>query len=599
MDLILDEVKVLRDEFPKLPKLLDEAVFSLVCLRYFFNQGEFGYGDYRDAYTDGRSDGGIDLVLVHEKDGEDRLVLVQSKLVSSLDDAQDVVDIFTKMAQTVENFQLDRTAAYSKRLKRIYRDRLDSLENQPPNIAMIAFVAGAVSDERKSQIRGELEGIEHLQAYDISVFYRDDIERQIRSVKEPQLFVPEDKVSIAKDDGHITKGANGLLVNVSANSLRHLYDKYRDKGLFEQNFRYFIRNQKIDSGINESLARKRDGFWFLNNGIIIGCKDYSLDGDNVKLRDFSIVNGCQTVTLIGEYKGKNQEVDFVLPCKIVRPAEGQDYDDFITQIAEASNSQKPISDRDLKANKPEQKRLQKALSQDEPKIYLEIKRGESLLSAAKKKQIEPWQFVDNDYLGQVILAFHLQQPGTARSGKRRIFSSNNIYDAVFKRTAHKESIADSLRIFQLYREYVEQQSADDLFTDADDESVATNGKMMIPSIVGFMIKEKRGLLDTKRINNGESEWTQEVTKDCLGEGPLFADHLPDNYRETLFDLFTETKTEVVSLYKTREQEEKTVSNFFKTDEKYFHVILPYIVSKYYRQKIKQQNLKRDYLVLFA
>jgi hypothetical protein len=152
-------------------------------------------------------------------------------------------------------------------------------------------------------------------------------------------------------------------------------------------------NKKIDDKITDSLQKKRDDFWFLNKGIIISCKDFKPDGDNVKLYDFSIVNGCQTTTLIGEYKGKNEGDNFYLPCKIVKSKSNQEdeFSRFMSEIAEASNSQKPISDRDLKANRPEQRNLQKELKEENPKIYLEIKRGEQ-----QRKVIEPWQKIKKD-----------------------------------------------------------------------------------------------------------------------------------------------------------------------------------------------------------
>jgi len=53
-------------------------------------------------------------------------------------------------------------------------------------------------------------------------------------------------------------------------------------------------------------------------------------------------------------------------------------DEFISEIAEASNSQKPISDRDLKSNRPEQRSLQKKLKESEPKIPERMARGKNI-----------------------------------------------------------------------------------------------------------------------------------------------------------------------------------------------------------------------------
>ncbi len=217
---------------------------------------------------------------------------------------------------------------------------------------MALFLGFDKAQDYKDKIQSHLNKVESLQDFYLLIFYQNEIVQQIESYDEDQRFVDYGKVEIFNAHGAIENGNNGLLVNISAISLRKLYDKYKDDGLFEQNFRYFIRNKKIDDQINESLKKKRDKFWFLNNGIIIGCKEFDRDGDNIKLTDFSIVNGCQTTTIIGSYKGSNEDLDFPIPCKIVKPDRGGEeyFNQFISEIAEASNSQKPISDRDLKSN---------------------------------------------------------------------------------------------------------------------------------------------------------------------------------------------------------------------------------------------------------
>ena len=90
----------------------------------------------------------------------------------------------------------------------------------------------------------------------------------------------------------------------------------------------------------------------MNNGIIIACEEFVIDGDNIKLYNFSIVNGCQTTTLLGKYSGRDEGKDFPIACKIIMPSakSSEDFIKFISEIAEASNSQKAINDRDLKAN---------------------------------------------------------------------------------------------------------------------------------------------------------------------------------------------------------------------------------------------------------
>lgn len=591
-DIIKSEINSLRIDIPKLNDIADEYLFSLVCYKYFYNDGKLDYKDYRECFVDGRSDGGIDLITIDDDEQQARMIMIQSKLIGKITNKQDVVDIFTKMDQTCKDFREYRTAQYNKRLKRIFKDRLAEVEDQIPVFELVLFTSAEPSIDRKEEIQREIETVESLSSYQLTIIYGDEIAEQIKNSNEPRSFVPHDKINIAKEHGHIAFGENGLLVNISANSLRDLYDRYASSGLFEQNFRYFIKNKKIDDSINDSLKSKRDEFWFLNNGIIIGCKHFELDGDNVKLYDFSIVNGCQTTTLIGDYKGKGQEEDFYLPCKIVKPPSEAQFDRFIAAIAEASNSQKPISDRDLKSNKREQRNLQRDLMKEKPEIYLDIKRGEQLLSAARKKQLEDWQYIKNDMYGQLILSFHLQSPGTARSGKRKLFGDNNLYNKIFRRPFDKLGIVDLLKINSFYTEFLNTG----VFTDLVQESVAANGRFVTIAIIGFMLKIKRKKIDVKRVVK-EDDWENHITEDNL-VGRIFSGKLPDNYKDYLFGLFSDIILEVKDLYEHREAEEKAVSNFFKTDSKYRNVILKQIIARYYNNPLRSQE-RDKYLSIFS
>jgi len=593
-ELITREIEKIREDYPRLSHLQDEYVFSLLCFKYFFNNGQLEYKDYYDCFVDGKSDGGIDLITVDESDEQVRLVLIQSKLISKLGNTQDIIDVFTKMDQTFRNFQDYRYARYNPRLKRIFKDKLSLVEDQMPAYDLVLFVSVALSDNQKAKIRGAIDNIEELAMYQVRTFYLEEIEGQIRNVNEPKFFVDEDRVKFANKDGWIEYGDNGILVSVSANSIKSLYDRYRERGLFEQNFRYFVRNKRIDNSINTSLREKRDKFWFLNNGIIIGCKDFRIDGNEIKLFEFSIINGCQTAVLIGLYKGENEGKDFLLPCKIVKPIDESQFEPFISDIAEASNSQKPILDRDLKANSFEQRRLQSELQQEEPKIYLEIKRGVQLVTRAKKKQLKDWQYLKNDFYGQIILSFHLQSPCTARSSKRKIFSVSNVYDKVFKRKIDKENVIDVLKLNTFYTEYSNERNE---FFKPDQESVATNGRFIFLAITGFIIKMKRGLIDLKKMKN-ETDWELEIKKDNL-EGGIFADIQIDELERRLYGFFNDMIIEVEDIYNTRSEEELTVSNFFKKDGNYRNVILRRLVDRYYVQpgSLRAKDL-RYYLEMF-
>ena len=590
-DTISKAIKEITDNLPEVKSLSEDLLFGIVSYKYFFNEGRYDKSDYKNSFVDGANDGGIDLIAVEENDLDKNLVLIQSKNIQGVNSKDEIKDIFTKMAQTVSDFKNERIGAYNDRLRRIFREKYDDANDDANfTIKLVLFLGFNKDDEYKSFIHTHLAKIEALEDYEILIYYKNDIIQQIESYDEQQRFVSQGKIKIFKNHGAIKNGDNGLLVDISANSLRELYDLYKDSGLFEQNFRYFIRNEKIDNQINESLKGKRDKFWFLNNGIIIGCKNFDFDNDNVKLTDFSIVNGCQTTTIIGNYKGLNEELDFPIPCKIVKPDKsGEDYFNiFISEIAEASNSQKPISDRDLKSNQIEQRNIQKLLKQHDPKIYLEIKRGEGIL---KKRGLESWQKVKNDQYGQLVLSCILQQPGTARSAKKKIFADKSTYNRIFKRTTDKDTILDILKQSDLYDKFVSNINLSETASN-----VSKNGKLAVLGIVCFLVKHKRQLIDLK-LDTNSIEWTADVTVDNL-TGHLFNNDRPDDYEKILNSIFNQIIRTLAGLYESRDKLETSVTNFFKTDRKYHTIILDRIKTEYLLDEYEYEKLNEKFSLVF-
>ena len=102
---------------------------------------------------------------------------------------------------------------------------------------------------------------------------------------------------------------------------------------------------------------------------------------------------------------------------------------FISEIAEASNTQKPINSADLIANRFEQRYLKEKLSENG--IFMQIKRGDAAVANLKENYPEAWQKTNSAELGQLLYATICQKPGTARNSKDKIFSDKNKYQLVF------------------------------------------------------------------------------------------------------------------------------------------------------------------------
>jgi sRNA-binding regulator protein Hfq len=368
-----------------------------------------------------------------------------------------------------------------------------------------------------------------------------------------------------------------------------MYEIYKNDGLFEQNFRYYIKQKVIDDEIKKSIRNKKQIFWYLNNGIIIGAKSYKFDGYNIVLEDFSIINGCQTTTLIGETDGISEQDDFLIHCKIIA-SEKKGSAVEIADIAAASNSQKPIGVRDLKANKPEQIRIKQELAALQQPIYMEIKRGEE-----KKKTTFKWQNISNEYYAQLIASFVYQIPGTARSLKAKLFQDDSIYNKIFRNYHRPEFVYEIVLLANDYDIYKKEFETN----DAVDEAIVSQGKFIHLAIIGFLQKYFAKKIDIAKMKKESEEWVKEISANDVNK--VFSnnyefDETVEMKKTSLFQLIS---YELKNLYDIRfsKNEETSVSNYFKRDKRYQEIILEHMKRRLIDTPTEKEKL-RNYMSIF-
>lgn len=415
----------------------------------------------------------------------------------------------------------------------------------------------------------------------VAIYQEEDIENQIQSDWENIDKVAEASVLIDKPKNMLiyeNDTTEGILVNVSSRSIQQLYNKFLNQGLFDMNIRKFVSNKMVDKGINDSLDNDRENFWFLNNGLIIACDSYNVDGNKIKLYGFSIVNGGQTTTLIGKYKGKNSK-EFYIPCKIIADKEKQKGIDFFSKIAEATNSQKPIYARDLKSNSPEMKRLQKWLLDEN--VYLEIKRGD-----IKNKKYK----IKNDELGQLIFSFVYQKPGTSRSGKKAIFENNDFYKRIFRQNYEKDAQKQKfiLDLIDLNQRFVSLSSSLEKGKELDlaEKDILKNGKQIIFAIMGVLY-----LLENNDLTLGDLNDDILILKTVnFVYGAFISNYKNDDLEDKIKRLIINI-VQLLQEYYINEYEKgacTSISNFFKTDLKYYNEIM-----KPFSKALQRSSIGKD------
>lgn len=556
----LDSIKKIY-KANKNDEISDEQAFEILALQFFcFKTNDLSscFYNIESSITNGPNDGGIDFIFYNDEDN--KVVLGQCKYTESMQ-LNDFISELNKMSSTIENFSKTNTGSYNSKLKKVLQNALDRLPDD--SVGNVEYWIFTTSKFNKKDIETKLSIENNLYSKDmVSVFDIDEINSQIRNIIEKIQTVSEFKISIDKAKNYLEYNATdieGVMVNISSNSLTKMYNKYKDDGLFDLNIRKYISNKNVDEGIKETLDKERENFWFYNNGLTIACEDYMLDGDKVNLYNFSIVNGGQTTNRIGNYKGDNSQ-EFFIPCKIIKIK--NDNLGLYAKIAEATNSQKPINSRDLKSNSPEMKVLKNWLGKED--IYLEIKRGEK----AKSKHFE--YSIKNDELGQLLLSFIYQQPGTARSSKKTLFDNNSFYNKLYRVNYEKDPnkkrfILDLIKLNDDYKEIENKLIASSKFKE-NEKIVLSNGKYVIIALIGLSYLMANNDYSRDNLNSDLS-----ILNDInFTFGGFISNYTKDDYLDNLESLISTIVYSLTDTYETcyNKNEITSVSNLFKTDKKY-------------------------------
>lgn len=222
------------------------------------------------------------------------------------------------------------------------------------------------------------------------------------------------------------KDPTAYLVNIKSKELRNKYRLHKDN-LFSRNVRIYQEKYKSNKAIKETLMQKPHNFWYFNNGITVLSERVTLKEDERKiiLKNPQIINGCQTVTTIGE----NKESESRLFVKIVEIEDNISNQYLIDGIIEANNRQTPVDERMLKSNHPLQVKLQREF--ETLGYYYERKEGQYNEERAKSKRVAELYLIKNINLIKSQIAL-VKEPHYSFSKENDLFSVH--FNDVFQDT---------------------------------------------------------------------------------------------------------------------------------------------------------------------
>ena len=307
------------------------------------------------ASVDGPEDAGCDFIFV-DKDQE--TIYVLQGYVSNRPEKTAGLKKWNALVSAISNIKNPISFQHAGRTD-IY-ERLKEVDTDNYILVFGLVTLAAKSDQITRQCLSTVSSKVYGSSVSFFYEYQETLYDKYLVAKAADRNVPEDTLSF---DGNVAdlKGGFGQAIvgSVSANELHRLHKKYENR-LFEGNVRLFIGQRK--GGINEKIvetAENRPGdFWALNNGITIVAESFEKCVSNNKyiLRQFSIVNGCQTTVSLSKATettpeaGKSQVLVRVVGAKKT----------LLTDIVRYNNTQNPVKLSAVRLLDPIQESLRNA-----------------------------------------------------------------------------------------------------------------------------------------------------------------------------------------------------------------------------------------------
>jgi hypothetical protein len=443
---IKSKISSMKDAYPSLRSKTDDYIFSALAVKstFFKNPALIFSEEYlKEIIVDGVNDGGVDALLLEPNSSESNLILVQSKFYQNIQ-YEDVINAITKILSFYNNMNVGNYEKINQLVQRKFLT-LNAEIGEESKVIFVFYTSANKNGIRNDRIQKAFSAlVNNSSKFELQIYFSDDINDAIRESESRRASVENDKLSLDQANNYLEYNEDAVIVNVSAFSVKELY-AIHGINLLARNLRYHVRGNDVDSAIKETIKNSPDRFWFKNNGLTIICDTFDINGKEVKLKNFSIVNGGQTTYNLHKSNDLTKDNDFFLPCKIIKVI-GNNEDEknlFSLEIAKATNSQKAIKNVDLKANSPEQVRF--STSMREEGIYYQTKRGELV---PKDFRLD-YKNSDLSEIGKLGLAAIFQIPATSRN-KPKVLYNPEFYEPIFN--------SDQTKIAKLSREFLYMDS---------------------------------------------------------------------------------------------------------------------------------------------
>ena len=316
----------------------------------------------------------------------------------------------------------------------------------------------------------------------------DNLIRVIDSLNEVREI--ELNLSIDPSGHHETKSGEFrcLIATLRLEELATIFDEHK-YAIFRYNPRGPLGSVAVNKDIKQTLEdrSRREWFQLMNNGLSAVCTAFvvSDDASSVSVRDFQVVNGCQTTYNVYDHWRRGGGLgDATVTLKLIEdPSTNLRY-----VISYSSNKQSQMKDWDFLFDEAEQRRLQEEFKALDPPLFYELRRGEhKYISGGGINQKATVKDI-----AQTMWAF-IGKPGEAKDRLREIPRSKSVLSGAYREVFFPNIEAERLRLpwltyGRVQREWKEYSDTTDNRGDARE-----HGRLHVLWLIGRSLTRAQGV----------------------------------------------------------------------------------------------------------
>jgi hypothetical protein len=203
-----------------------------------------------------------------------------------------------------------------------------------------------------------------------------------------------------------------------------LYDRAGTR-LFARNVRGFLGSTEINRGMEVTLAKEPEFFWYYNNGVTVICdearKESNRGRDILRVTNPQVINGQQTTRTLARAARRGPKASVLV--RVIRVPRDDDgggtnhFDALVSRIVAATNWQNAIRPSDLMSNDRRQIVLERQLRKLH---YLYLRKRMTKGEARRAAGARHLRLVKKEEVAQAVAACDLD-PFVVREGKERLF----------------------------------------------------------------------------------------------------------------------------------------------------------------------------------